>query len=341
MSAPMPQAMRAAVERFIAQRAGARGVRMVDGMRLSGGAIQENWRIHVDIDGGSHHGEMALVLRTDAPSAVSTSHSRADEFALLQAAFAAGVTVPEPLWLCDDRECIGRPFFLMRCIAGTAAGHAIVKDAALGGDRRQLAERLGAELARIHSIRPPRADLAFLPACVDAPAIDAIRRLRATLDAHHAPCPALEWGLRWLQRHAPARGDIVLCHGDYRTGNYMVDAQGLSGILDWEFAAWGDPLQDIGWFCAKCWRFGTNQREAGGIGAREDFYRGYEQVSGRAVEGERVHYWEVMAHVSWAVIAIQQAERHLRGEETSLLLALTGHIVPELEFEILAMTEAA
>jgi hypothetical protein len=47
-----------------------------------------------------------------------------------------------------------------------------------------------------------------------------------------------------------------------------------------------------------------------------------------------------MAHVSWAVIAIQQAERHLCGEETSLLLALTGHIVPELEYEILTMTEA-
>ena len=46
-----------------------------------------------------------------------------------------------------------------------------------------------------------------------------------------------------------------------------------------------------------------------------------------------------MAHVSWAVIAIQQAERHLRGEESSLLLALTGHIVPELEYEVLAMTE--
>jgi hypothetical protein len=38
-------------------------------------------------------------------------------------------------------------------------------------------------------------------------------------------------------------------------------------------------------------------------------------------------------------VAIQQAERHLSGEEDSLLLALTGHIVPELEYEILRMTE--
>ena len=53
----------------------------------------------------------------------------------------------------------------------------------------------------------------------------------------------------------------------------------------------------------------------------------------------QVRYREVMAHVNWAVIAIQQADRHVSGEENSLLLALTGHIVPELEWEILNMTE--
>jgi hypothetical protein len=44
------------------------------------------------------------------------------------------------------------------------------------------------------------------------------------------------------------------------------------------------------------------------------------------------------AHIRWAVIAIDQAARHLSGKETSLELALTGHIVPELEWEILNMT---
>jgi len=98
-------------------------------------------------------------------------------------------------------------------------------------------------------------------------------------------------------------------------------------------------MEDIGWFCARCWRFGAVAREAGGIGARDDFYRGYESVSGKPLDREQARYWEVMAHMNWAVIAIQQAERHVSGEETSLLLALTGHIVPELEYEILTMTE--
>jgi hypothetical protein len=48
-----------------------------------------------------------------------------------------------------------------------------------------------------------------------------------------------------------------------------------------------------------------------------------------------------MAHIRWAVIAADQAQRHLSGEDRSLELALTGHIVPELEWEILRMTGVA
>lgn len=334
----MNEITQSALARFITHAAGAQGAAIAEARLLSGGAIQENWFVRVDIAGGAMAGSHELVVRTDSPSGVAVSHNRAQEYALLKAAHAAGVTVPEPLWLCEDREVIGRQFFVMRRIAGTAAGHLLVKDGKYGGDRVQLAERLGEELARIHSIRPPRADLGFLPTHDEAPALHSVQRFRAYLDGHHTPHPALEWGLRWLERKAPARGDYVLCHRDFRTGNYMVDEHGLTGILDWEFAGWSDPLEDIGWFCARCWRFGAIEREAGGIGAREDFYRGYERVSGKPLDRDLVTYWEVMAHMNWAIIAIQQAERHVSGEESSLLLALTGHIVPELEYEILTMT---
>lgn len=336
----MNENMRKALEAFLTRAAGANTVRIGDARLLSGGAIQENWLVDADIDGGSHAGSLAAVVRCDSPSGVSASHGRAQEYALLKAAFAAGVTVPEPLWLCEDRAVIGRPFFVMRRIGGTAAAHLMVKDGRYGGDRIALAERLGRELARIHSIRPPRPDLAFLPWYEEAPALHLVEKFRAYLDGHPTPHPALEWGLRWLERHAPTRGEIALCHRDFRTGNYMADEAGLTGVLDWEFAGWSDPLEDIGWFCAMCWRFGRVDAEAGGIGAREDFYRGYERESGKTIDRDQVRYWEIMAHMNWAVISIQQAERHVSGEEESLLLALTAHITPELEYEILAMTEA-
>lgn len=318
---------------WLAVQAGAERAEITAMHRLSGGAIQENWALDVTCRGGPLDGRHALVVRTDAPSGVAVSLGRPQEFALFRAAFAAGVTVPEPLWQDAEGSVLGKPFFIMRRVSGTAAGHKLAKQTHPG-----LAARLGRELARIHSIRPPRADLDFLGPPPDNLARHWIGEFRAWLDRHDAAHPALEWGLRWLERHAPVPGPPVLCHNDFRTGNYMVEDGGVTGILDWEFAGWGDPLADIGWFCAPCWRFGARDREAGGIGAREDFYRGYEQESGHVLDRGQVHYWEVMATLRWAVIALQQAERHVSGGETNLELALTAHVLPDLELDILEMT---
>ncbi len=331
-------AAHAALARYLIGALGARSVSVRRMERLAGGAIQENYALDVDVAGGAYAGAQRLVLRSDAPSGVAVSHTRPQEFALLKATHDAGVTVPEPVALCQEKTVFGRPFYIMRRVGGTAAGHLLVRDDRWKGDRVTLAGRLGRELAKIHTIRPPREDLGFLPLPDRAPALVAISGYRAWLDTYREPRPALEWGLRWLECHAPARGELVLCHRDYRTGNYMVDEQGLTGILDWEFAGWGDRHEDIGWFCSRCWRFGMNQREAGGIGERRDFIAGYEAEAGIKVDTEQVLYWETMAHARWATIALQQGERHVSGAEPSLDLALTGRRVAELEYQLVRMT---
>ena len=315
-------------------------VRVLATERLSGGAIQENHLLRIDVVGGDWPGTHDLVLRRDAQSAVATSHSRAEEFALLKAAHKADVIVPTPCVLCEDDRVLGGPFFLMHRVTGEARGGRLVKAAPDAG----LVRDLGANLARIHSITPPRKDLAFLGQPPTNPAQTAIAQYRAYLDDLPDPHPAVEWGLSWLSDHAPPppQAGTVLCHRDYRTGNLMIDqgAAGgrLSATLDWEFAGWSDPLEDIGWMLAKCWRFGRWEEDAGGLGPRDAFLAGYASVAGAEIDPATVTYWEVMAHVRWAVIAPQQAWRHVSGEEASIELALTAHVVPELEAEILAMT---
>ncbi len=76
------------------------------------------------------------------------------------------------------------------------------------------------------------------------------------------------------------------------------------------------------------------------MASREAFYRGYERISGKTVNRELVPYWEIMATVRWAVIALQQGYRHTSGEESSLELALTGRMVPEMELDILMQVKA-
>src|SRR5690242_17483311 len=200
-------AARARLADFIAAASQAQ-VSGLEASPLSGGAIQENWLVLADLDGKRQE----MVLRTDAPARVAVSHGRAEEFAILQAAFRAGVSAPEPLWLCRDPMVLGQVFYLMRRVEGLAPGYRVVKDKSLGGDRVKLAERLGRELALIHAIKPGAPGLDFLPAAGKNPALDQIAVLRGDLDRRAISYPVLEWGLRWAERHAPPASEIVLIH---------------------------------------------------------------------------------------------------------------------------------
>jgi aminoglycoside phosphotransferase (APT) family kinase protein len=307
--------------------------------RLSGGAIQENWAISADVQGGPYHGKQEWVLRTDSASSIAVSRSRAEEFALLQAVHAAGVCVPEPLWLCAEPAELGRNFFIMQRVRGVAAGHRLTREAALLPDPDALARSLGRNLARVHSVRPGHALLSFLGTPRVQPVRADIEDYRKHFDALSERYPVLEWGLRWCELHAPEPLDPVLLHRDFRTGNYMVDRGELSGILDWEFAGWGDRREDIGWFSARCWRFARADREAGGIANLDAFLAGYREESGIALRADDLRYWQVLAHLRWALIALQQTARHTSKEERSLELALTAQLVPDLELEIVRLLD--
>ena len=322
----------AALLAWLPQAVGARDVVIVRLERLGGGAIQENWALDVLLDGSRRE----LVLRTDGATGVAVSWSRAQEFRILKAAHGAGVMVPRPVAVCDDPAILGRPFYLMQRVPGEARGAKLVRDPDVDGWGEAVAERLGAELARLHRLTPPVAGLEFMPVPRGPAALERVAEYRRLLDGLDAAEPVLEWALAWLERHAPPESGLCLVHADCRTGNYLVHAGRLTAVLDWEFAHFGDPLEDLGWMLMRAWRFGADVREAGGVGSRAAFFKGYEQESGRPVEAEAVPYWEVMGTVRWAVIALMQADRFFKGREPDLELALTAHVVPVLEDDLLA-----
>lgn len=324
---------------WLAASLGATRVDIAAMSKLSGGAIQENWLLDVRCEGGERSGPQQWVLRTDAPSSISTSLSRAEEFAILSVAFAAGVAAPEPILLCEDESVIGGPFYIMARGGGTAQARHILRDPEVVNFGPALARELGVNLARLHLVTPPQEELSFLPVPDEAPALHRIAGYRADLDLLSERHPVLEYALNWLEAHRPESRDTVLCHSDFRTGNYMVEAGRLSAILDWEFASWSDPDEDIGWLTARCWRFGADRREVGGIAGLDAFLAGYEQESGRPVDRARLPYWQVMAEVRWAVIALQQGARCNSGAELTLELALTGLMPPEMELNILDLID--
>ena len=321
--------------RWLAAAVDARSVAISGAELLSGGAVQENWRIDVLIDGGPRAGAHALVLRTDAVARLPMSLDRTRELACIRVAHVAGVLVAEPIAECVDKSVIGASFAVQRLLPGTAQARRIVRDPNLAKHGPALARQLGEQLARIHAVRPPRADLTFL-ALPEPDAIGAgVAEMRRALDKASEARPALEYVLSWLLANRPASAPIALVHGDFRTGNYLVADARLTGILDWEFCHWGDPREDLGWFCARCWRFGNDKLAAGGIATRDDLLAGYNAVSETPIAADELAFWEIFAAARWATIALLQGQRFLTGGERSLELALTGLMPAEMELDAL------
>jgi aminoglycoside phosphotransferase (APT) family kinase protein len=286
---------------------------------LAGGASKEAWAV----DAG---GERLLVRR----AAVGVIHrhtlSLRHEFDVLAAAYEAGVKVPRPIRYMEDLD--GREAFVMERLEGETIGRRIVRMDIPAELPLQLAE----ELATIHAIPPER-----VPFLVEA----SFERMVDELDEFGEPHPAIELGLWWLRENRPPARPLVVNHGDYRIGNVVVDEHGLVGILDWEFAHLDDPVRDLSFGLVRAWRFGADAKRLGGIGDAEPFVERYNELTGFAVRPEELDYWELAGNVAWAIGCLTQAQRHLRGQDRSVELAVLGRLGAEVEYEICHLLEKA
>lgn len=304
---------------------------------LAGGACQDLFRVDLSLGGAARR----LVLRSDARSSLPGSLARRDEYPVIRAAVDAGVPTPAVSWPSEDLLRPGASAYFMDWVDGHTIARRVLREPALAEARRRLPAQLAAALTRIHAITPASApDLPLDRTAVDEGAAAAgLASMRSQLDGLVEPRPALELAWRWLDRHRPARGEVTLCHGDFRTGNFAVDEGGLVALLDWEFARWGDPAEDLGWMCVRDWRFGVIDRPAGGLTSRAAMLAAYREASGRRIDPAALHYWELMGNLRWAVGAIYQGERYLSGAESDIELIAVGRRAVELEYEILRLLE--
>ena len=66
------------------------------------------------------------------------------------------------------------------------------------------------------------------------------------------------------------------------------------------------------------WRFGRAHLPVGGFGEAEDFFAGYESVTGQTVDREAVKFWQVFGSFWWAVGCLGMAEHYRNGPDQSV-----------------------
>ena len=290
--------------------------------RLTGGASRETWSFTAHPAAGPLR---RLVLRRDPPG-VGRPDGMAREARAIAGAQDAGVPVPRLVDSGTDTATVGAPYLITEHVDGEAIARRLLREPQYAEARDGMAAQLGRTLARIHTI-----PVETLP---EQPATDPLEELRRTYDALGEPLPTVEIALRWLDRRRPAAVPDTVVHGDFRTGNLIVDPAGLRAVLDWEAVHRGDPREDIGWLCVKCWRFGS-PLPAGGFGTVEQLLDGYAEVAGHRPDPEAVRWWQVYGTARWAVGCRAMAERHLSGRTPSVELAAVGRRVCEQEHDVL------
>jgi aminoglycoside phosphotransferase (APT) family kinase protein len=296
---------------------------------LAGGASRQTWGVQVSGGDGRQH---ELVLRASDRSDLSagSQHSAGMELeaASLRAAAAAGMPVPAVLCASDDAAALGYGYLISTRVAGETIPRRILRSA--GREAREtLLAQCAAALAALHA-----ADPGSVPGL---PADDPLILWRDWMDALGQPSAVFEIALRWLLQHRPAPGGTAVVHGDFRLGNLIVDESGLAAVLDWELVHRGDPLEDLGWFCVRAWRFGEDASPAAGLGSIEDFVASYERAGGARVDRDALRWWQVLGTLRWGVICQRQAHRHLSGQARSVELAAIGRRACENEWDLLEL----
>ncbi len=305
------------------------GAQLADLERLAGGASQELWSFTVET--GSER--RALILRRN-PGGATKRDSAAGmeaEARVIQLAQAVGARVPQVVHVLKPEEGLGSGFVMSR-VEGEALARKLLRDPEYATARGLMASQLGEAAARIHRIDPASAgDLRHTSA--QSTLQDATSRYRASAKRR----PVVEWTLKWLQDNLPETDETpAVVHGDLRTGNVVVGTDGLNAVLDWELVHIGDPMEDLGWICVTSWRFGKVDHPAGGFGSRQALFAGYEAVSGRPVDAERVRFWEVMGTLRWGLSCALMAHEFQAGDR-SVEKAAIGRRASETEIDLLAI----
>ena len=287
-------------------------------------------------------GATELVVRRPPFGPVApTAHDMAREYRWLAAVHPVFPLAPRVYALCEDPGIIGSVFYVMERRHGL-----VVRDEEPSpirnqpDGRRRVSLALIDALADLHAIDLAEAGLSHL----GKPQGFVERQVRGWTERWNrsktSDLPEMDAVGRWLVESLPpnpARPAIV--HGDFKLDNLMLDAADpsrLAAVLDWEMAALGDPLVDLGILLAY-WRATAppDQHDAlttvtmlpGWLTPGELAER-YGARSGRDLA--RLKFYEIFALFKIAVVVQQIYFRFVNGQTSDPRFANLGDRVAYL-----------
>lgn len=274
------------------------------------------------------------VRRPPLAHVLPTAHDMAREYRVITALAPTDVPVPATVALCTDVDVVGAPFYVMDFADGVlfdTEDRVASLDAAAA---RRCGDRLVDTLVRLHAVDPAAVGLADFGRPVGFTARQ-LRRWKQQWDASVTrELPVVDDVVAGLAARVPTDGDGTIVHGDYRLTNVLLtpDADRVTAVLDWEMAALGDPLLDVGLLvvyhrmAAQPGDLMPMMSPAAGFLSGDELAALYAERSGRTVDP----WYVAFAYFKLAVISEGIHARFLQGKTVGEGFSHLGARVPGL-----------
>ena len=287
------------------------GATVVRTRRNFGGGSRATWFVDAERTGEP----LALVVREESGAGAFSGSvlSLAREGAVYRALRDTAVRIPHLYAATDDGQAL-----LIERVAGTADLGRLSHD-----ERATVLLEFVDALAELHAV-----DVATLALDGFTRPVDAADHALAEVDlwtglAQEVGGPAepeIVYALAWLRAHAPGTVErTVLVQGDTGPGNFVAADGHLTALVDWEFAHFGDAMDDLAWVEYRL-------RRTPDAPSFDALIERYESRTGRAVRREAIRYYAVLVQVR---CAITTARTIARGGGA---VGLTGYLVAHRRF---------
>lgn len=266
-------------------------------------------------------GRSVVLRRPPTGVILPTAHDMAREHRFLVAMAKAGFPAPRPIALVDTAEPFGFPCYLM-----TEAAGMVIRDEADAARldpevRGKAANALVDTLVQLHELDP-----AALGLTAHSDPTTYLERQLARWIAQAERATTLPTALLselgrvgdQLRASLPPTRRIGIVHGDFRLDNLVIDEHGsVVAVLDWEIAAIGDTLADLG-MLGTYWQ-DPDDELAGinpattlqGFPRRQDVLGRYARLVG--IDGGELEWYLAFGHFKLAAILVGVVERYRLG----------------------------
>jgi len=211
--------------------------------QFSGGA--SNWTYHLQFPN-----QDLILRRAPLGKKAKGAHDMVREYELQKSLRPHYPYVPKMWAVCADESVLGSTFYVMERLEGVILRKNLPRD--IHWNQKQvetLCYSFWDKLIELHQVDYQKQGLTQL-----GKGAGYVERQIHGWNKRYAN--AVTWNvpsgkkvMRWLEAHIPKEENLCVIHNDFRLDNVVLSPNNpadILGVLDWEMAAIGDPLMDLG-----------------------------------------------------------------------------------------------